>query len=258
MNLLVVNRMINHQNIHIVADNRVRKRKPVIYACTHIGYSDVVIAFSAIKKPCWLFMGNPEVNCRTMDGWLAEKNGVIYVDTKDKKDRKMVKLTAIRFVKQGGSLLIFPEAAWNITENEIVMRIFKGTVDIAMESGADVVPIAIEQYGKDFYVNIGKNISYTDSFKDSQELTLELRDNLATLKWEIWEKMGITKRSTIPSDYKEKFIDNILSEAQYRITLEAIENQKFIDKSITDYETAFAFVKTLPVKKETAFLFRRT
>jgi hypothetical protein len=37
---------------------------------------------------------------------------------------------------------------------------------MALETGADIVPIAIEQYGKEFYVNIGENISSKDCGSD--------------------------------------------------------------------------------------------
>lgn len=255
--LLRVMRLVKHWKYTIISDNRVDKSKPVVYACTHIGYRDIIMTFSALKSHCWLFLGNPDINCRTLDGWMAEKNGVVYIDTYDKQDRKMAKLESVRLLKQGGSLLIFPEGAWNITDNEIVMKLYRGTVDIALESGVDIVPIAIEQYGNHFYLNIGKNISFANSTLSSDELTKDLRDILATLKWEIWEKMGITKRSTLSSDYKQKFVDDILSEAGYVYTTENINSEKYIDKSVTDYETAFKFMNTLLVKKENAFLFRK-
>ena len=45
-----------------------------------------------------------------------------------------------------------------------------------------MVSIAIDQYGKDFYVNIERHISYVDKADNVKELTEELRSILATLK----------------------------------------------------------------------------
>lgn len=47
-------------------------------------------------------------------------------------------------------MMIFPEGAWNVTDNLPVMKLFGGTVSMALLSGAVIIPIAIEQYSKDF------------------------------------------------------------------------------------------------------------
>lgn len=59
---------------------------------------------------------------------------------------------------------------------------YTGTVNIAVSAEAYVVSIAIDQYGKDFYVNIERHISYVDKADNVKELTEELRSILATLK----------------------------------------------------------------------------
>lgn len=44
--------------------------------------------------------------------------------------------------------MIFPEGAWNISENLLVMKLYTGAAEMAIRTGADIVPIAIEQFGK--------------------------------------------------------------------------------------------------------------
>lgn len=258
--LLRLMRLSKQQKLFVIADDRERKKNPVVYACTHIGYDDVAMTFEAVKSPCWLFWGNPGVAYRTLDGKMAEKNGAVFLDTYDKEDRKIAKQLAIRVLKQGMSLLIYPEGAWNLTENLPVMKLYRGVVDMAMETGADIVPIAIEQYGKNFYVNIGENINYSNREKNRQELTDELRDALATLKWEIWERMGVEERQSVPENLQEHFAKNILEEAweAYPYTMEEWEAEWFHDKDKPEPEEVFAFLEKLPVKKETVFLLRKT
>lgn len=231
----------------MIADHRDRKKNPVIYACTHIGYDDVVMTFEAILSPCWLFWGNPGTDYRTLNGWMVEKNGVVFLDTYDKEDRRIAKQTSMRLLKQGMSLLIYPEGAWNLTENLPVMKLYRGTVDMAIETGVDIVPIAIEQRGKNFYVNIGKNINYANRENSLQELTNELRDILATLKWEIWERLGVEKRESIPEDFHEHFAYDILEEAwsAYPYTMEEWEAERFHDKDNPDPEEVFAPIRAL-------------
>lgn len=168
----------------------IKRKNDIIGSCCQslfweIGYSDIIMAFEAIKSPCWLFLSDPESVYRTFDGWLVETNGVIYMNAYSKTDRKIAKETVIHLLQQNGSLLIFPEGAWNVTDNLPVMKLFRGTVEMALKTGAEIVPIAIEQYRKNFYVNIGKNIKYECFQSDAQKLTNALRDILATLKWKI-------------------------------------------------------------------------
>lgn len=62
----------------------------------------------------------------------------------------IAKERGIQLLRQGGNLLIFPEGAWYVTENQIVMRLFEGAADMAIQSKADIIPIAIDQKEKNF------------------------------------------------------------------------------------------------------------
>lgn len=126
-------------------------------------------------------------------------------------------------MESGGNLLIYPEGAWNITENQVVMPLFPGTAEIAIRTGAEIIPVATEQYGKHYYVNIGENIR-TEGFdlSQKQKLTDELRDALCTLKWEIWEKYGVESRKNIPSDYLKIFLAEFESQMDEVYSLEDI------------------------------------
>ena len=58
--VLVLIRLFAKRKVIVISDNRRKTKKPVIYACTHIGAHDVESTFEAIKSPCYLFMGMPE------------------------------------------------------------------------------------------------------------------------------------------------------------------------------------------------------
>lgn len=63
--LLKLSRKVNRQELCILSDRRRKTDRPVIYACTHIGFSDVVMAFESIQNACWILMGNPGSLFRT-------------------------------------------------------------------------------------------------------------------------------------------------------------------------------------------------
>lgn len=244
--------------VKIVGDKRTATDKPCIYACTHIGRYDVESNFLALKDHFYVFYGDPGEVYRSVNGLLLHINGVIYADTDSKSDRKIGKEQSIKLLKQGANLLIYPEGAWNITENEIVMKLFSGVIEMAVLGNAEIIPISMENYGNTYYVNIGKNIDCTKMTLDrKREYADELRDNMCTLKWEIWEKEGIGKRSDIDNGYSEMFLNSIMNQTVYGYTVEKIIKRRFKDKSISTPEEAFAFMEQLIPKRENAFLFRK-
>lgn len=246
------------QSITIIGDLHTNEKCPVIYACTHIGYFDIMILFEAIKKPCWLFWGNPLEELTSIYGWMARKNGTVLVDAYDKDDRKLAKREAEMLLNQGGSLMIFPEGAWNITDNEPVMKLFQGTVSMAMNTGAVIIPVALEQYGKEFFVNIGSNISIPKDDINIEMYNRDLRDTLATLKWQIWERMPVIKRTDISDTYRATFVANILKDGEGKYTEQMIENERFHDKETVEKDEVFAFLKDINYKRENAFLLRKS
>lgn len=63
------------------------------------------------------------------------------------------------------------------------MQLYDEAVEMAIRTGADIIPIAIEKYGNRYVVNIGKNFSCKNvCLADKKLYTSMLRDVLATLK----------------------------------------------------------------------------
>ena len=139
-------------------------------------------------NPAYLLLGDPGETYRTIEGLLLFGNGSINLETRDKVDRRLAYLRCIELLNKGGNLLIFPEGAWNIYEHNPVAEIFDGAAKMGIQTGADIIPGAIEQYGKEFKINIGENIPtiYRSNVKD---LSSQLRDELATLRYEIFESV---------------------------------------------------------------------
>lgn len=232
-------KIVYNQTLTIIGDKRKVTNKPIIYACTHGGIYDIEIVMEAIKKHAYMLMGDPETVYRTINGYLSNINGIIYIDLYDKEDKKIAMLTAERLLNQGGSLLMFPEGAWNITENEAVMKLFPGTVNLALKTGAEIVPIALEHYGNDYYLNIGENISYDKEQIDAKELTKDLRDILATLKWSILENFT-EQRGNLPDNYSEIFIKDRMKDAGDFYNIQRINDAKFKNKNEVNADEVFA------------------
>ena len=148
----------SEENIIIDNKNQASKDNPKIFACTHIGGNDIQRTFQVIKEPAYLMLGDPGILYKKLIYQGLKLNGVIPLETKNKLDRKIAYSRSIELLTKGGNLLIYPEGAWNVSPNVVVMKTFPGTVRMAKETGCEIVPIAVEQYNKSFYFNIGKNI----------------------------------------------------------------------------------------------------
>lgn len=240
--LIKLDRKMSKETVSIINDDRIETKNPKIYACTHIGGNDVQRVFEAIKEHAYLFLGDPKGIYKDVSGLLLFLNGTINMETNDKTDRHIAKQRALELLSKKGNLLIFPEGAWNITPNLPVMDLYKGTASMAKKTGADIIPVAIEQYGNDFYVSIGKNIlmkQYVDM--DLKDLNLVLRDKMATEKWNILEKHHCTRKS-INIDEKV-FAQSVVDKCPYGFTTEDVEKTRYIDKDKINLKKPYGFSK---------------
>ena len=220
LKLFSLNRcLIDKQTLTVINDKREKTDKPVIYAITHIGKFDLQIVSEAIKDHQYTFAGDPETMYRTSDGFFLSLNGLVYCDTESKTDRRIAQATAIDLVKENQNLMIYPEGVWNLSANLLMLPLFSGVINIAQQTGCDIIPVAIEQYGNDFVVNIGSNFKVNEEFLDDADNKKyvetkkeQLRNIMATLKWEIIESRPMIKRTDL-GDYGEeenKFIDVVI------------------------------------------------
>ena len=202
-------------------------------------------------------LGDPGILYKMPIYYGLKLNGVIPLETKNKQDRKIAYNRAIELLNNGGNLLIYPEGAWNVTPNEMVMKIFTGTVRMAKETGVDIIPIAVEQYDNVFYFNVGKNYSIDKNTNLSlTELNEDLRDKLATLKWEIMETQPKLDRAKVTDDYLDIFQSEIVNRCNYGygFSLEDAISESFHDKNITKPEEAFAHLQEIEYDINNAFL----
>ncbi|MBQ8518835.1 MAG: 1-acyl-sn-glycerol-3-phosphate acyltransferase [Agathobacter sp.] len=227
--MLRIQRLFTGLKIEIISKPDFKRDKPVIYAVSHIGKWDLEIIHEVLRNHFWVVAADFLHMYGHIDLPFMWATGCIFVNEYSKSDRRYTKKMMTKVLKQGDNVLIFPEGEWNLTENEIIRDTSFGTVDSALRTGVSIVPIAMEQYQNLFVINVGEDLcldeisgKYTD--KEFSELDMELdeerriireieleanrilRDALATLKWEIWERKGIERRKDIPSNYWYEFI----------------------------------------------------
>lgn len=257
--ILKVMNILNKNRLKVLADNRVNTNRPKIYAVTHIGKYDIEVISEAIKEHTYILSGDFENLHRTFGGIFLEINGIVYVNERDKADRTNSKKRMIEILKNGGNILYFPEGTWNLSESKPMLKIFQGIIDVAIASDAEIIPVAIEQYGKKFIAEIGENIIPNNMIEKNYSITQIkefLRDSMATLKWHLYESVSKWNNSEIPENYYEEYLKQRISEWP-GFTLEEVKSKEYKDKDETSYEEAFVHLKKITPSSNSAFLYRK-
>lgn len=247
--------------------------RPVIFSITHTGKYDIEIVNEAIKSAYYLLSDDEEYMHRTIDGFFTEKNGVVYVDNDYPEDAHIAKETNKKILQKGGYIMWYPERIWNLSPNQMILYCKTGIIETAYETDALILPIGIDQKGKDFLINIGDFVDPRDFETENGILTKQnkineidrLRDKMANLKYQLWEKDPVkfddiiaeylekypnAERSQITEDYYERFVEERIAEWPF-ITKEDIDKMVFKPKNIVTEEEVFAPIKN--IKQDTTF-----
>jgi len=250
---------IGNFSYEIIKDERQYTDKPIIFALTHVGKFDIEVTSEAIKDHYYLLSGDFEHIQGIIDSPFISLNGVIYFNENVKEDRKLASEKMIRHLNNNGNLMYFPEGTWNLSPNLPMLPCYWGIVDVAKKGNAIIIPVAAEQYGKHFKINIGRNIDmnlYGDSKDEKTRAINDLRDYLAKLKWEIWETEPVLNRSEIAGKEWEQNVSERFREWPY-FNEEYINNLIFKPKDVVNREEVYGPIKKLIPNKNNAFLYNK-
>ena len=242
---------------NLIKDERTKTNRPIIFAVTHVGKFDIEVVSEAIKDHYYLLSGDYEHIQGIIDAPFIGLNGVIYFNENVKDDRKLASDKMIKHLNEGGNLMYFPEGTWNVTPNLPILPCYWGIVDVAKKGNAIIVPVGADQIDKLFTINIGKNFDMNNYGNTPEEKTRainDLRDTLATLKWEIWESYGMKKREDVSVDEWDRYVAARFKEWPY-FNEEYIERLIFKPKNVVTHDEVYAPVKKLVPNKNNAFLF---
>ena len=244
---------------NLIKDERIKTERPIIFAVTHVGKFDIEVVSEAIKDHYYLLSGDYEHLQEIVDAPFLGLNGVFYFNEKVKEDRVSVTNRMIDHLISGGNLMYFPEGTWNLTPNLPVLPCYWGIIDVARKSNAIIIPVGADQVEKLFTVNIGKNFDvnlYENTIDGKKQAIDDLRDTLATLKWEIWESYGLTARKDLNTNEWQDYVAKRFEEWPY-FNEKYIEGLIYKPKNVESREEFYRPVKKLVPNKNNAFLFNK-
>lgn len=226
--------------------------RPVIYASNHFCFADTPIMGRITSKRSYILLGKQQLG---FSDWLYFiLNGVIFVDRKDKKDMAASKQAMSAYLNNGRSIVIFPEGTWNLTDNLLMLPMKWGIIDIAKETGAQIIPTALDYDREQEKCNIRFGMPLVISPEDSNaDAIATLRDTLATMRWDDWERKGTFSRIDLDMDAERKKLHYSVEE--YPPIDWEYESSCIYQKHPAP-EAVFSCLDQLIPRKENAFLFR--
>lgn len=115
--------------------------RPCFFAANHQSWIDIPVLFASLPVPL-LFVAKRELGRVPFLGWFMKGMGMVLIDRADRRESVRSIETAAERLRQGWSLLSFPEGTR--TSDGRVQRFKTAAFAAAIQAGAAVVPIALE------------------------------------------------------------------------------------------------------------------
>lgn len=227
--------------------------KPIIFAANHGAFPDTPIMCRVTGRRSYALLGVQ--NLSFIDWIFFILNGVIWVDRKNKADMAASKDGLIVYLKKGRSILWFPEGTWNLSPSQLMLPMKWGIIDVARQVDAQIIPVALDYDRVKMVcsVKFGKPMCCGD-FNNKAEAIRDLRDTMATLRWELMLGLPVLHRTDIfPEQLKEE-IYRVIDEYP---PLDWEYEHSCIFHPYPSPEEVFAHLKLLIPCKGNAFLFRK-
>ncbi len=129
-------------------ENLPKDGHPVLYVCNHRSIFDVIIGMTVYPGQVGVVAKDSLGKIPLLSYWMKQIN-CLFLDRQDIKAGIQMINDAVELVKQGHSMLIFPEGTRNHNEGTL-LPMHGGSFKIAIKTGVPVVPVCITNTGDVF------------------------------------------------------------------------------------------------------------
>ena len=228
-----------------------------IFVANHWCVDDIPTAAQVIRRHFYALVSDEDRY--TADGIALELNGVIWTNRMDKAERQRSKDDLVRHLKLGHSVLMYPEATWNLSPNLPMLPMNYGCISLSLETGVPILPIYLEF--KDHVCNVEINPPFypTENKIDSIE---QLRNIMATSAWKFYEQDSCLPSAPITlHDWEENISKRYSKYSRARkdpIGVRQFETKCiFRPKGLVTSEEAFLHINSISPTIRNAFLFSK-
>ena len=195
---VVLKLLSSARKCELEAQGTVPEAEPCIFVANHFGVNDAPVTAEVVKRHVYVLVS--DVDKKTAGGLAFDLNGVIWIHRTDKADRQRAHDDIVAHLKAGHSILMYPEATWNLTAELPMLQMNWGVIKIARETGVPICPIYNLFTEKTCYSKIGEPFIPTGN--DAEDI-YTLRDRMAALFWDLIEARPVGKREDVRPDELE-------------------------------------------------------
>lgn len=115
-----------------------------LFVSNHRSYYDTISSYMFMNRPTGFVAKKELKSIPFLSHWM-ELMGCVFLDRNDVKEGFKAILKAIDTIKEGYSIVIFPEGTRNRSENmDVPLKFREGSLKIASRSHCMVVPVAVK------------------------------------------------------------------------------------------------------------------
>ena len=184
-------------------------KKPKVFIANHSFKDDILGSVTATDTQSYVMFASLPVFFNSINGLLLQKNGVVLANRKIKNSKATMVDKSVEVIKNGASLVVFPEGVWNKSPNELMLDLWSGCYRIAKEANVQIVPIVhyisdptytSSKKGNELHTLIDKPIDIS-KFSEQEALD-ELKEKMDTWQYLMMEKYGQITRSELLGEYQ--------------------------------------------------------
>lgn len=243
-------RLFDNCKIKSIKKNTIDKLEtPAIFVVNHSNGHDFPVVAQVIKKHFYILADYTMKKDRVVD-ILNRMNGCVYVDRKNQESKRCSKVALIKHLKQGHTILLFPEGTWNLHPSRLLLPLNWGCIDLSKETDTPIIPITILYRENNAYVNVGEPFLPA---QDKQTEIVVLEEIMSTLLWETMCLFKPLDRATLPNNYEKQFI----KEQHDTYKKLDLQYETSVIRNTGNCDNAFAHLNTISPTKQNAFLFNK-
>lgn len=257
-----------NENIKSKKNNIVLERYPeldddsYIFVGNHSCPEDIETILNVIDRNTYLVLGSVESLKYNRDMFLSWLNGMVVFDILKKEERKALLPKMKRILDKKNSILIFPEGSHNNHPNKLINNLFDGPVNLSLTTNKKIVLVTLvkDKENNTAYIDVSNPIDVRNmEAKGNTEkekvanLTLQLRDKMATSVYHIMERHFETIKRTdykdIDKHFKDLFINDAFAELPF--TSDVFDAEYLTKKTKVDkeYEEVVESLSNLNIKE---------
>lgn len=122
----------------VIGLDRIPKDEAVLFVGNHKSYFDIVIGYSLMPNLTG-FVAKKELRKVPVIAWWMKQTYCLFLDRKDTREGLKTILQGIEYIKEGISIVIFPEGT--TSETDELLPFHEGSLKFAEKTGCKIIPM---------------------------------------------------------------------------------------------------------------------